>query len=528
VKPAWLVGAVALAVFLVLRRRRLEPTLLVGGALGVVGMAVYGSGLVHMPNIQSTLESVGRSLGAWTYLLVGVMAFFETGAFVGLIAPGETVMLVGGLVAGQGEIDVIRLIAIAWAAAVAGDLTSLWLGRRLGRAFLVRHGPKVGINQERLEKVEAFFERHGGKAILIGRFVGLVRAIAPFLAGSSGMTTRRFLPYDIIGAGLWSSTFILLGYVFWASFDQVVHYAEQGAFALGTTIAVVVGVTWLARWLRDDRNRRRAAAWLQAQAQRPALRPLMAVVRPVWGTLRRPAMWVWNRLTPGELGLELTTLLAVLVVSAFTFFANARVAHHAGIGVFDAEGLRLADRLHSPVVVDVLQVLTHIGSFPVVCTLVVLTSTFLVWRREHARAAVLALGTTATFVLVHVLKASFDRPRPARPHDDVGLSAFPSGHSAYAVAWVAVAVVLTRALPGIASRFAFVTVSVVIAAFVGLSRVYLRVHYPSDVAGGWALGAGVFALFALVALLVGHVRENVEPAREAHRHPRPQPEPERS
>jgi membrane-associated phospholipid phosphatase len=174
-------------------------------------------------------------------------------------------------------------------------------------------------------------------------------------------------------------------------------------------------------------------------------------------------------------------------------------------------------------------VLTHIGSFPVVCTLVVVTSIFLVWRREHARAAVLVLGTATIFVLVHVLKATFDRPRPARPLDDVGLSAFPSGHTAYAVAWVAVAVVLTRALPGLASRFAFVTVSVVIAVFVGLSRVYLRVHYPSDVLGGWALGAGVFALFGLVALVIGHVRENAEPARDAPApHPRARPEPERS
>jgi membrane protein DedA with SNARE-associated domain/membrane-associated phospholipid phosphatase len=528
VKPGWLAGAVALAVFLVVRRRRLEPTVLAGGVIGVIGMAIYGSGLVQLPHLQSTLESIGRSLGAWTYLLVGVMAFFETGAFVGLIAPGETVMLVGGLVAGQGEIDVVRLIAVAWAAAVGGDLTSWWLGRRLGRAFLVRHGPKVGINHERLAKVEDFFERHGGKAILIGRFVGLVRAMAPFLAGSSGMTVRRFLPYDVIGAGLWASTFILLGYVFWASFDQVVHYAEQGALALGTTIVVVVGVIWLVRWLRREPNRRRAAAWLETQAQRPAVRPAMTVLRPVWATLRRPAMWTWNRLTPGELGLELTTLLAIVVVSGFTFLANARVADHAGVGIFDGDGLRMADRLHSAMVVDVLRVLTHIGSFPVVCTLVVVTSVFLLWRRELARAAVLVLGTATTFVLVHVLKAAFDRPRPARPHDDVGLSAFPSGHTAYSVAWVAVAVVLTRALPGLASRFAFVTVSLFIAAFVGLSRVYLRVHYPSDIAGGWALGAGVFALFALVALVIGHVRENVEPAREPPvPHPRARPEPER-
>ena len=124
-------------------------------------------------------------------------------------------MVFGGLVAGQGKIDRHLLIGIVWASAIAGDLTSFYFGRRLGRAFLVNHGPKVQITEERLTKVEAFFDHHGGKAILIGRFVGLVRAIAPFLAGSSGLRLRRFLPYDVIGAGLWATALLLLGYIFW-------------------------------------------------------------------------------------------------------------------------------------------------------------------------------------------------------------------------------------------------------------------------------------------------------------------------
>ncbi len=306
----------------------------------------------------------------------------------------------------------IRLIAIAWAAAVAGDVTSLYLGRRLGRTFLVRHGPKVGISEERLHVVERFFDRHGGKAILLGRFVGLVRAIAPFLAGSSGMSLRRFLPYDIIGAGLWASTFILLGYLFWASFDRVVHYAEQGALALGTTIVVIVGLTWAVRWMREEENRRRLMRWTETQAQRPALRPLVVVARPVVALVRRPAMFVWRRLTPGELGLEVTTLLAVLGVAAFTFFANARVAHRVGVGIFDADGLRLADRLANDTVIDIVAVATHLGSLPVVSVLVLVTAAFLLWRREPGRAAVLVLGTVVSFILVHVLKDIFDRPAP--------------------------------------------------------------------------------------------------------------------
>ena len=152
-------------------------------------------------NLHRLLEEISNTLGAWTYLLVGVFAFAEAGAFVGMIVPGETVMLLGGAVAGQGAISIYLLIAIAWFAAWLGDTTSFLIGRRLGRDFVIRHGPRFGISHERFEQVEDYFARHGGKTIFIGRFVSLLRAFAPFVAGSSGMRYRDFVPYSILGCG---------------------------------------------------------------------------------------------------------------------------------------------------------------------------------------------------------------------------------------------------------------------------------------------------------------------------------------
>lgn len=507
-KPVWLAGAALLAAFLVWRRRRLEPTLVAGGVLAVVAMAVYGAGLVEFPDLEHLLVDIGRTLGAWTYLLVGVMAFLETGAFVGLLAPGETTMLVGGLIAGQGEIEVLVLIGLAWACAVAGDVTSFILGRRLGRQFLVRHGPKVSITEERLRTVERFFDRHGGKAILVGRFVGLVRAIAPFLAGSSGMTLRRFVPYDIIGAGLWSSTFILLGFVFWHSFDTLLSYAKTGALALGTTITLVVAIVVAYRWLRVEEHRRELGAWLEVQAERPALRPVAAVVRPVAAALKRPAMFVWNRLTPGELGIELTTALAVVAVGSFAFLSNAITLRRRDFTVFDETALDTARELANATLLDVAKVVTELGSLPVAATLVLVTCGLLAWRGELRAAVALVVGLILVYAAVHVTKAAYDRPRPPSAVVDAAGSAFPSGHSAYSVAWVACAVALTRALPTIGTRFAFVIVGIVVSAVVGLTRVYLRVHWLSDVTAGWGLGAAIFALCAIVALVVGFLRDN--------------------
>ena len=196
-----------------------------------MGAGLIGFGVIELPNVEQLIEDAGEALGKWTYLAVGLLAFLETGAFIGLVAPGETTVIVGGLVAGQGQISLLLLIAIVWTCAVLGDVTSYALGRRLGREFMVRHGERVKITEERLEQVEAFFERRGGMTILIGRFIGLVRAIAPFIAGASRMPLRKFLPYDVLGAGLWATTFCVLGYVFWRSFDQLTTWVSRGLFA---------------------------------------------------------------------------------------------------------------------------------------------------------------------------------------------------------------------------------------------------------------------------------------------------------
>jgi membrane protein DedA with SNARE-associated domain len=202
-------------------------------------VAVVQSGLVPAPDLDGVLTDLSDSLGAWTYVLVGALAFLETGAFVGLIAPGETAVVLGGVVAAEGGVHLIPMLAITWAAAAMGDLASFALGRRLGRRFLVEHGARIGVTAPRLERVEGFFSRHGGKAILIGRFIGLVRAVAPFLAGASAMRLRAFLPWSVLGTGLWATTFTLVGYAFHDSFSAAAGNLTHGALALALIAAAV-------------------------------------------------------------------------------------------------------------------------------------------------------------------------------------------------------------------------------------------------------------------------------------------------
>ena len=197
-----------------------------------------------LPDPKKAIEDIATTLGQFTYAFVAGLAFLETAAFVGLLVPGETVVIVGGVIAGQGEIDLLPLIGIVWASCVLGDSVSFFIGHKLGRGFVLKHGARFKIDERRLEKVEAFFDRRGGMTILIGRFVGLVRALAPFVAGSSGFPYRRFLPFSVIGCGLWVSLFSVLGYVFYRSFDRVTAVAGQATLALGITVAVGGGVLW--------------------------------------------------------------------------------------------------------------------------------------------------------------------------------------------------------------------------------------------------------------------------------------------
>jgi membrane protein DedA with SNARE-associated domain/membrane-associated phospholipid phosphatase len=519
VRPAWLAGAIALALYLVIRRRHHGRVVLVAGALAAVGALLIGVGAIELPNVEHMLAEAGARLGKWTYLLVGVLAFLETGAFIGLVAPGETTVIVGGLVAGQGEISLMVLIAIVWTCAVLGDLTSYTLGRRLGREFMVRHGARVKITEERLEQVEAFFERRGGATILIGRFIGLVRAIAPFIAGTSGMPLRKFLPYDVLGAGLWATAFCALGYVFWRSFDQLTAWVSRGLFAFGLVVAVVVAIVFLIRLQRNPELQARTKAWIGEQLEKPLLRPVAPYLRAAWHRIVRPAAhfsepgarFVWNRFTPGELGLEVTTLFALAAVGSFTFALLGSELDDRTLLFGDRAAFDVVDSLYSETVKDILVWVTALGSFTVVAILVTLTTAWAALRRRFFEAAVLPVSFLLTWLAVEVAKEAYGRPRPIDPHVETDGLAYPSGHTAYSVAWVACAVVLVRAGGTLATRFAAVTAAVVLAAVIGLTRVYLRAHYLSDVEGGWGLAVAIFALLGVVAVVVGWLRQNDRP-----------------
>ena len=466
----------------------------------------------HLPHfdIEEIIKDLSEGLGSWTYLLVGGLAFLETGAFVGLVAPGEFTVILGGAVAGQGDISLPLILGITWAAAYAGDTVSFMLGAKLGRGFIVRHGGRFGITEARLRQVEEYFARHGGKTILVGRFIGLVRALAPFIAGSSKMRYGAFAPYSILGTGIWATGLILAGYYASQSLDTVAGLIGRGLLAFGFAVGTVVAVVIAYRFLSKAENRRRL---VEGMERRRALRPLVGVGR----RLRPQARFVWGRLTPGRLGLELTTVLAVLAVGLFVLISYwSIVAGDPGPTAGDETAFDLAGELRLGWLEDLAEAVTRLGASYVVIPLAVLAAGVLAWARRWWELGVLVAGLIATFVLVDQIKDWTERPRPPGGLVEVEGYAFPSGHAAYATfyTWLAVTVAI-RIVPGVTRRGVLIGAGVAVTALVGLSRVYLDVHWLSDVSGGWALGASCFSAAAAVALIATHIRDNLRPGNGA-------------
>jgi membrane protein DedA with SNARE-associated domain/membrane-associated phospholipid phosphatase len=474
-------------------------------AVLVVLFFVFRDELPHF-NLEEVIQDLSEGLGAWTYLLVALLAFLETGAFVGLVAPGEFTVLLGGAVAGQGDISLPLILAITWLSAFLGDSVSFMLGDRLGRDFLVRHGERVRITEDRLKQVESYFDRHGGKTILIGRFVGLVRALAPFIAGTSKMGYRAFWPYSVLGTGLWAATFILIGYFASQSLDEVAAIVSRGLIWFGVFVGIVVGIVALVRYLKVPANRAKVTEEME---RRPYLRPALATAR----RLQPQARFLWQRLTPGGLGLEFTTLMAALSVGLFVLIAYwSVVAGDPGPTAGDQTALDLANDIRMDWLDDLAEAITFFGSLLVVGPLALASAVVLGTRRRWAELVVLVAGMLVIVGMTDAIKEWTERPRPPAPLVEVSGYSFPSGHAAYATiyTWLATTVAL-RTDSGITRRGLLIGAGLAVTAVIGLTRVYLRAHWLSDVTSGWALGFSAFAGAAAIALLVTHFRDNPRP-----------------
>lgn len=161
-------------------------------------------------HLDEYLANIITQYGIWTYGILFVVIFVETGLVVMPFLPGDSLLFAAGTFAALGALNIWVLIGLMIVAAVVGDAVNYTIGHYLGeRAYNIKW-----IKKEYLEKTHAFFEKHGGKAIFLARFVPIVRTFAPFVAGIGKMTYGYFATYNVVGGITWVMTFSLLGYFF--------------------------------------------------------------------------------------------------------------------------------------------------------------------------------------------------------------------------------------------------------------------------------------------------------------------------
>ena len=163
-------------------------------------------------HLDQHLGQLISQYGTWTHLILFLIVFCETGLVVTPFLPGDSLLFAAGTFAALGALDLWLVVLLLVIAAVAGDTVNYWIGACVGpRAF---RGDIRFLRKEYLDRTHAFYEKHGGKTIIMARFVPIIRTFAPFVAGVGGMSYPRFITYNVVGAALWVGLFVLGGYFF--------------------------------------------------------------------------------------------------------------------------------------------------------------------------------------------------------------------------------------------------------------------------------------------------------------------------
>jgi undecaprenyl-diphosphatase len=260
--------------------------------------------------------------------------------------------LVTGFLVSEGALDLdVSSLVVAFGA-VVGDSIGYEMGRRLRRPALLQYGSRFGLNHERIDRADAFFKRHGGKSILLGRFVGFARAIVPFLAGASLTKYTVFIAYNILGAALWSSAAVLLGYFLGASWQTAEHWIGRASAIFGGIFLFALLLLWLYRFaVRYEKAIRLSFEQFVQQPRAVRFRRRFAPQIAFLGARLSPS---------GSLGLNLTVGALVVIGASWLFGGIAEdVLTGDPLTVVDVQ---VANWLHAratPIVSNIMLAISH-------------------------------------------------------------------------------------------------------------------------------------------------------------------------
>jgi len=426
--------------------------------------------------------------GPLYYLLFGIISFLESLAVVGIVVPGSVVIVFSGFLAANGKGDLSLLIAVSAFGAIAGDLLSYLLGARFGPRIMA-----ISFFQRRqalFQQAEIFFVVHGGKSVFLGRFVGFLRPFIPFIAGGARMRPLPFTLYAVVSGILWGLAYPGLGYLFGASWKLVQLWFGRFSLFLGILLLLIVLNTLFWSKVAPRCAPRIAAAW-QWTVRQWLLFLDTSLVQSLLRRFPRTTFFLAQRfsLTRGS-GLYLTVGLLCSALFAWLFLLLSTSSSR--LLTLDRSIYELLQGMRHPRADQVMVLVTTLASGTAILIFGTLLLIWLLLRNRDFSALILLCGIGGGELLVYVLKLAYARPRPepfiAALH--ATSASLPSGHAFAALVLSGLgAYFLLGEVGRWHNRLGLLISASLITTLIGFSRVYLGLHWASDVLAGFALAA---------------------------------------
>ncbi len=385
--------------------------------------------------IGNLIDAILGLRGLVAYSVVGLLAFGEAAAFVGLVLPGEIAVLLGGVLASQQRVSLVSMLLVANVAAVAGDSAGYELGRHFGTRVL-RLG-WMQRHESKLHRAERYLQQRGGRAVLLGRWTSVLRALVPGLAGMARMPYGQFLVYNVIGGVAWATAFTLLGYVAGASFRQVERVAGRASLILLGLLLAGFALRWAARRLSTRQEQ------VRALVSRLAETGAGRWVRRRYTTQLR---WLAERFDPRlQQGLGLTFVLVALVAAGWAVGAVTQdVFGRDELALLDAPTARWFAAQRTPVALTVSRWLLAVVELPWLALTVAVTAVAVAaWRRSRRSGAQVLTAAVGGWMIARILQALLPVSSAGRPFPSVtvmvtsALMVAVTGLVAQARGWVA-------------------------------------------------------------------------------------------
>jgi len=416
-------------------------------------------------------------------------ALLETTIGIGLFLPGSTIILFLGALSTRGYLDTGDLIWFAVLGALLGDNINYYLGRRYGAKWLEKGF--WFLKSKHIEKARYFMDAHGAKSVFLGRFIPSVKEVVPFIAGSVKMNKRTFMFWNVLGAVGWGFEWVLAGYIFAQSLNIAKLWLSRAGLFFAFLL-ILGGILYFFKWLIIKKGKQfciiAGSLW---QSIKDAVKNNEHVA--LWVQKHpRSISFLQTRLDTkafSGLTLSILTLAFVYVLALFAGVVEDLITSDPIV----AADIRLSNLLvvfRTDMLTNVFTWITLLGKSQVVLGFIAISVALLwLWRKSYYILP-LFIAVTGSEAFSYLGKLAFHRPRPEMAVYAEHSFSFPSGHATIAVAFYGFAGYLLMRFVQSWSRkinIFFTTILIIIA--IGFSRVYLGIHYISDVWSGYLVGA---------------------------------------